>query len=166
MTRQLKDPLHKELTVILEGMLDRDEEITARAVSRLHSTIRNASDITRHDERRAILERFKVKQIELRKFASKVRHSGTTKAAKVLQAADERIRDLEANEDARIQSHLQMINTVFELGGTAKLQKFYKEHARIRDLLARQGALPPELTGETTPAPSSTKRAMLGSRKM
>jgi len=86
-------------------------------------------------------------------------------AAKDLQAADERIRNFEANEDARIRSHLQMINAVLELGGTAKLQKFYKEFSRIRDLLARQGALPRELTGETAPGPSSTKRAMLGSRK-
>lgn len=142
MARKTKDPTHSELKDVLAGMLDRDEEITARAVSRVHSTLRNASDITRHDERRALLEQAQAKQLELRKFAGKVKHSGTAIAAKKLLAAEERIREFEANEAARIAAHLAIITAMCELGGTAKLIKFYKEHARIRDQLARQGALP------------------------
>jgi hypothetical protein len=146
MARKTKDPTHSELKSVLESMLERDDEITARAVSRLHSTVTNASDITRHVERRAMLEQFQAKQQEIRKFAGKVRHSGTAVAAKQLQAVDERIRELESNEAARIASHLAMINAVCELGGTAKLQKFYKQFAQIRDQLSRQGALPSALT--------------------
>ncbi|MFZ3127304.1 MAG: hypothetical protein WA136_04730 [Rhodoferax sp.] len=142
MTRKTKDPMHTELIAVLEGMLERNEDISARAVTRLHSTVKNASDITRHNERRALLEQFQSKQLELRKFASKVRHSGTTVAAKKLQAAEEKIRELEGNEAARIASHLAMISAMCELGGTAKLLKFYKEYAEIRDQLARQGTLP------------------------
>jgi hypothetical protein len=92
MARKTKDPTHSELKSVLESMLERDDEITARAVSRLHSTVTNASDITRHVERRAMLEQFQAKQQEIRKFAGKVRHSGTAVAAKQLQAVDERIR--------------------------------------------------------------------------
>lgn len=142
MSRKTKDPLHTELKSVFEGMLERDEDITARAVARLHSTIKNASDITRHEERRALLDQFQSKQLELRKFANKVKHSGTTVAAKNLLETGERIRRLESNEAARIASHLAMIAVVCELGGTAKLLKFYQQYSQIRDQLTQQGALP------------------------
>lgn len=144
MSRSAKDPEHIELSVILEGMLERNEDITARAVTRLHPGLKNASDITRHGGRRAELEKFQKKQLDLRKFVGKIRNSGTTIAAKALHASDERVLELESNENARITSHLAMITAVAELGGTQKLQKFYLEFARIRDQLARQGALPPD----------------------
>lgn len=105
-------------------------------------TVKNASNITRHNERRALLDQFQIKQSEIRKFASKVKHTGTAVAARNLQASDERIRLLEANEAARISSHLAMIAAVCELGGTAKLLKFYKQYSQIRDQLAQQDALP------------------------
>lgn len=151
MARNTIDPLHTELTSVLNGMLDRNEDITARSVTRIHSTLKNASDITRHPDRRAIFEKFQTKQLELRKFAVKVKHSGTTIAAKQIQASDERVRELEANEAARVASHLAMISAMCELGGTAKLLKFYKEFAHIRDRLAKQGALPPQLGENTVP---------------
>lgn len=151
MARNAKDPLHTELTAILEGMLERNEEISARGVTRLHSVLKNASDITRHNERRALLEQFQTKQLELRRFAGKVKQSGTTVAARNLQAAEAKIRELEGNEAARVASHLAMISAICELGGTAKLLKFYKVFASIRDQLARQGALPAHLMDEVTP---------------
>ena len=141
MSRKTNDPLHTELKSVFEGMLERDEDITARAAARLHSTVKNASDITRHEERRALLDQFQSKQLELRKFANKVKHSGTTVAAKKLLETEERIRRLESNESARIASHLAMIAAVCELGGTAKLLKFYKQYSQIRDQLSQQGAL-------------------------
>ncbi|MDO8261787.1 MAG: hypothetical protein Q7T21_01025 [Gallionella sp.] len=148
MARNTKDPLHTELSAILEGMVERNEEISARAVARLHSVVKNASDFTRHPERRALLERFQTKQLELRRFAGRVKHSGTTVAARGLQAAEEKIRELEGNEAVRVASHLAMISAMCELGGTAKLLKFYKEFASVRDQLARQGALPAQFTVE------------------
>ncbi len=153
MARSTKDPEHTELTAVLEGMLQRDEEIKARAVTRLHSSIHNASDLTRHVGRRAILEKFQQKQAELRRFVGKVRNTGTTIAAKSLQASDERVRELEENEQARVSSHLAMIHAMAELGGTQKLQKFYKQYAHIRDKLARQGALPPDFVDNVKPLP-------------
>ena len=151
MARNIIDPLHTELTSVLNGMLDRNKDITARSVTRIHATLKNASDITRHPDRRAILEKFQTKQLELRKFAGKVKHSGTTIAAKRLQASDERVLELEANEAARVASHLAMISAMCELGGTAKLVRFYKKYAHIRDQLAKQGALPPDFGENTVP---------------
>lgn len=145
MARKTKDPSHVELKALLSDMLDRDEDITARAVARLHSTVNNASDYTRHVERRALLEEAQAKQQELRKFVGRVKRDGSKAAAEKLQAAEARIRELEADEAARVASHLAMIRAVAELGGTAKLLAFYKSYSDIRDRLSRQGALPAAL---------------------
>ncbi|WP_271009430.1 hypothetical protein [Paucibacter sp. B51] len=134
-------------------MLDRDEDITARAVARRHSSIKNASDYTRHAERRALLEQAQTKQLELRKFSTKVRREGSRLAAEKLQAAEARIRALEENESARVSSHLAMIHAVAELGGTAKLLAFYRAYAEVRNRLHRQGALPENITAESRGMP-------------
>lgn len=142
MARKAIDVSHEELKHVLQAMLDRDEDITARGVARHHPSLKNASDITRHEGRKALLTKAIERQEELRLLAGKVAKTGTTAAAEKLQAAEERIRELEANEAARIASHLAMIKAVAEIGGTAKLVKFYESYADIRDQLSRQGALP------------------------
>lgn len=147
MVRKTKDPLHVELRELLAGMIGRNEDVTARAVARLHSSVKSASDFTRHVERRALLEEAQARQQELRSFVGKVRHDGTRAIAEKLQCAAGRIRELEANEAARVASHLAMINAVAELGGTAKLLAFYRSYADIRDRLHRQSALPPLFVG-------------------
>jgi len=151
MARKPTDPSHDELKAVLKGMLDRDEDITARAVTRLHPTLKNASDFTRHSERKALLEEAQTKQGELRKWVGTVKKTGTTVSAEKLQTADERIRELEEDEAARIASHLAMIHAVAELGGTAKLLKFYETYSDIRDRLGKQGALPHSMFTEVTP---------------
>jgi hypothetical protein len=140
--RKTHDPLHDELKAVMDGLLERNDDVTARAVARLHSTVKNASGIVRHPERRKILEQYQARQQELRAAIGKVRQSGTSAAAVKLQASAERIRELEENEAARVASHLAMIHAVAEMGGTAKLHQFYKRFAAIRDSLAREGALP------------------------
>jgi hypothetical protein len=142
MARKIQDPLHTELKSILERMLDRNEEITARAVTRYHSLLKNPSDITRSVERKKLLEDSQRRQLELRTWAGKIKVSGASLVAEKIQSAEERIRALEEDEAARIASHLAMIHSVAEIGGTAKLLKFYQSHAAIRDRLYKQGALP------------------------
>lgn len=151
MTRKTSDPANEELTRVLDGLLERDEDITARAVARLHTTVKDASSITRHDKRRSLLEQYQAKQAEVRKLTSRVRHSGTAAAASKLQFANERIRELEAQSAARAASHLAMIHAMAELGGTAKLQTFYRAYAGIRDTLARSEALPVHMVAEVIP---------------
>ena len=158
MARKAHDPSHEELKSVLEGMVTSNEDITARAVSRLHSTVKDASGITRHPERREILEQYQARQAELRKVLGQVQRSGTAVAADKLQAALERVRHLEEAQAARVASHLAMIHAVAELGCTAKLQRFYKQYADIRDRLAREGSLPPEYQADP-PAVRSIKSA-------
>lgn len=142
MARKTIDPLHQELKVVLEGLLERNEDMSARAVARLHPSVKNASGLIRHPERRVILEQYQARQKELRAAIGKIRRSGATAAAAELQATSERIRELEDREAARVASHVAMIHVVAEMGGTAKLLQFYKRFASIRDSLAREGALP------------------------
>jgi hypothetical protein len=132
-------------------MLAHDDDIAARAITRIHTTIKNASDLTRHVGRRALLEEYQAKQAEIRRFAGRVRNKGSAIAAINLQVFDERIKELEANEDARIASHVAMIVAMAELGGTEKLQQYYKQYSRIRDHLARQGALPSTFSNSVRP---------------
>lgn len=148
MARKTIDPQHEELQAVLSGLLERNEDMTARAVVRLHSSIKNASGIVRHPERRQILEQYQARQKELRAAVGKVRQSGATAMAAKLQASAERIRELEDSETARVASHLAMIHAVAEMGGTAKLQQFYKRFANIRDFLAREGSLPAQFLDE------------------
>lgn len=149
MVRKTIDPLHEELKAVLEGLVERDDDVSARAVARLHSSVKDASGIIRHPERRKLLEEYQARQKELRTAMGKIRRSGATAAAAKLQATSERIRNLEDSEAARVASHVAMINVVAELGGTAKLLQFYKRFAPIRDALARDGALPTPFDKET-----------------
>jgi hypothetical protein len=147
MARETIDPNHVELKALLADMLDRDEAITARAVAKLHSTMHNASAYTRNVERRVLLEEAQAKQQEVRQFVGRVKRDGSKAAAEKLQSALGRIHALEADEAARVASHLAMIRAMMELGGTAKLLTFYKSYADIRDRLHRQGALPKSAVG-------------------
>ena len=156
MGRKANDPLNTELTAVLEGMLLSDEDITARAVVRLHTTINNPSDFTRNVERRTLLQLYQAKQADVRRLSSRVRGSGATLTARGIHSLEERLNELEDNEDARIASHLAMITAVCELGGTAKLRKFYESYAEIRNRLARQEALPSPLLEGIAPAAAGT----------
>ncbi len=142
MARKQIDPSHDELRLVLQEMLDRDQDITARAVARLHPSLNNASDITRHHVRKELLTEATQKQQDIRRLAFSIKKTGTTIASEKMEYLERRIKELEANEEARIASHLAMIQAVAEIGGTAKLLKFYDSYAEIRDRLNNQGALP------------------------
>ena len=156
MGRKASDPLNTELTAVLEGMLLSNEDITARAVVRQHSTINNPSDLTRNVERRRLLTLYQSKQSDVRRLSNKVRGSGPTLTAHEIHSLEARLNELADNENARIASHLAMITAVCELGGTAKLRKFYESYADIRDQLSRQEALPSPLLEGVAPAAAGT----------
>lgn len=158
MVRKTIDPEHEELRALLEGLLGRNEDISARAVARLHSLVKDASGITRHPERRKLLETYQQRQQEFRTALGSIRRSGTAAVAAQLEAANTRIRELEDGQAARIASHVAMIHAVAEIGGAAKLHEFYKRFAPIRDRLAQDCALPAQFLGdEIAPKVSKNK---------
>lgn len=153
MSRITKDPLHVELTSILAKLHSENHDITARAVAKLHPTLKQASDFTRHAGRRALIEQYQENQREFRSIFGRVRSTGSTIAAQRLQEANLKIEEFERNEAARIESHVAMIQAMAELGGITKLLKFYQKFAYIRETLEKQGALP-ELNENVVKLPS------------
>ncbi|MHB9842125.1 hypothetical protein Q8F57_046015 [Paraburkholderia terrae] len=131
-----------EMREILETLLADDEDITARAVARLHPSIKAASSITRSESRSRLLAQYQLRQAEYRRWRERVaRRSGADTAAS-LADKDIRIAELEAAVQLLTASHLAMLRAVGELGGFSKWARFYEHHREARDKLAEFGAMP------------------------
>ncbi|BDC46069.1 hypothetical protein [Paraburkholderia terrae] len=141
-----------EMREILETLLADDEDITARAVARLHPSIKAASSITRSESRSRLLAQYQLRQAEYRRWRGRVaRRSGADTAAS-LADKDIRIAELEAAVQLLTASHLAMLRAVGELGGFSKWAKFYEHHREARDKLAEFGAMP---TTPVSPIPAA-----------
>ncbi|MGF7001565.1 hypothetical protein [Paraburkholderia sp. GAS32] len=127
---------------ILEALLADDEDITARAVARLHPSINAASSITRSEARSTLLAEYRQRQAAYRRWRGRVgKRSGADTAAS-LTDKDIRIAELEATVQLLTASHLAMLRAVGELGGFSKWVRFYAQYRDARDKLAQLGAIP------------------------
>lgn len=142
MARRIVDASNEELRRILEELLKRDEDITTRAVVRLHPGLANPSAISRNSGRQALVMQFQDRQREMRRWQGRLIKQSRDKAASELAQRDVRIVELEEQVATMRDSHLAMIGAVGEMGGMAKLVKFYQHHQEIRTRLANLGALP------------------------
>lgn len=127
---------------ILESLLADDEDITARAVARLHPSIKAASSITRSESRSNLLAEYQHRQSEYRRWRGRVAKRSGADTAASLADKDIRIAELEATVQLLTASHLAMLRAVGELGGFSKWAKFYEHHREARDRLAEFGAIP------------------------
>lgn len=131
-----------QMREILETLLANDEDVTARAVARLHPSIKAASSITRSESRSRLLAEYQQRQSEYRRWRGRVsRRSGVDTAAS-LANKDIRIAKLEATVQLLTASHLAMLRAVGELGGFSKWAKFYEQYRDAQDKLAELGAMP------------------------
>lgn len=130
-----KQPDDTTLIEILEGLLERNEDITARAVARLHPAIGHASTITRSPARSALVGQFQTKQQEIRKHLGRQTKRSKESIAAELATKDQRIAELEKQVDILRASHLAMIRAVGEMGGMSKWMKFYENFKEIRNQL-------------------------------
>lgn len=130
------------LKQILEDMLQRNENITARAVARLHPHISHASTITRSESRSNLLKQYQTKQQEIRKHVGQLTKRSKESTAILLANKDQRIAELERQLDLLRSSHLAMIRAVGELGGISKWARFYEGYQDARDQLYRLNAIP------------------------
>lgn len=135
-------PEDSTMREILEKLLADDENITARAVSRLHPSVKAASSITRSDSRSKLLAEYQKRQTEFRRWSQRVKKLSGTSAASSLAEKDIRISELEATVQLLTASHLAMLRAVGELGGFSKWTKFYESFSSVRDQLYSLGALP------------------------
>jgi len=125
----------KEMLDVLERLLADDADITARAVARLHPTLKAASSITRNSARSTLLAHFQSRQAEFRRWRSRTTKHSVAQSAEMLASKDLRIQELEATVQALTASHIALLRTVGELGGFTKWAKFYERYASVREKL-------------------------------
>lgn len=131
-----------ELIGILESLLDQNENITARAVARLHPGIRHASSITRSSARSALLAQYQEKQKYIRSHIGNIKKRSRENIAADLASRDQKIAELERQVKILSTSHVAMIRVVGEMGGMSKWLKFFESYKQIRDDLQKIGAMP------------------------
>lgn len=149
----------EQMREILETLLADDEDITARAVARLHPSIKAASSITRSDSRSRLLAEYQQRQSEYRRWRGRVAKRSGADTAASLADKDIRIAELEATVQLLTASHLAMLRAVGELGGFSKWAKFYEQYREARDKLTELGAVPAATVSpltSTSPAKSSS----------
>jgi HD superfamily phosphohydrolase len=130
-----------EMREILETLLADDEDITARAVARLHPSINAASSITRSEPRSKLLAEYQQRQAEYRRWRARVAKRSGADTATSLADKNIRIAELESTVELLTASHLAMLRAVGELGGFSTWAKFYEPYREARDKLAELGAL-------------------------
>lgn len=140
-----------EMRQVLDDLLARDEDITARAVARLHPRINAASSITRSKERSGLLAKYQERQSEFRRWRGRPGKLSGVAAASALADRDVRIAELESQVALLTASHVAMIRAVGELGGFSKWAQFYESYRGGRDQLAQLGALPEATVESLTP---------------
>lgn len=138
-----------EMESILQGMLERDEDITARGVIRLHSRLSAASSITRNPSRSKLLSHYQSRQAEFRGWRKRLAKKSRNSSAMDIAEKDVRIQELERQVELLTASHVAMLRAVGELGGFAKWAKFFETFKEIRSELTMMGAMPEAKTFES-----------------
>lgn len=127
--------IETEMLQVLEQLLADDVAITARAVARLHPSLKAASSITRNSTRRAILMQFQARQAEFRRWRSRTSKQSAIKSATALATQSGQISDLKSSVQMLTASHVAMLRAVGELGGFCKWAQFYESYAASRKKL-------------------------------
>lgn len=133
----------QELEAILIRMLNDNVTITARAIAREpDSPFRHASDLTRQPDRKALLERYQLRQVELRSLVEKTdKQSRSNLQVQVARLAQE-VESLKSERDLLIASHKAMLLAVGEMGGMSAWRKFFPIWEDTRQKLSQLQALP------------------------
>ncbi|AVJ28149.1 hypothetical protein [Achromobacter spanius] len=132
----------EQMREILDALLADDRDISARAVARLHPSIKAASSFTRNTSRSQMLAEYQQRQSEYRRWRGRVAKRSGADTAASLADKDIRIAELQATVQLLTASHLAMLRVVGELGGFSKWAKFYEHYRDARDKLGDLGALP------------------------
>jgi hypothetical protein len=131
-----------EMRGILETLLIDDLDITARAVARLHPSIKAASSITRSESRAALLAEFQKRQHEYRAWRGRVGKQSAVDTATALAKKDHRIAELEAYVQMLTTSHVALLRAVGAMGGFSRWAQFFEKHQDVRRKLTDLGAIP------------------------
>lgn len=127
-----KNELDTEMEKVLQDLLDRNESITARAVARLHPTIKAASSIIRCKNRSTLLANYQARQKEYQRWQGNLLKISKEKAAAALAEKDYRIAELERKVQILTASHVAMIRAVGEMGGFKRWAAFFDKFQSVR----------------------------------
>jgi len=154
----------QEMEDILARLLADDADITARAVARLHPTIKAASSITRSEARSKLLADYQERQREYRRWKSRTGKQSSADISATLTKKELRIAELEATVQLLTASHVAMLRAVGAAGGFSKWAQFFDGFKEARDTLTQLGAVPMDLVLVDEPqlrAASKTSRGKL-----
>lgn len=137
------DEKTKRLSEALEAMLLDNEDISARgAVRRLDGIFKYPTDVTRHAERRGLLEKYRRRQAELRAVMEKANKQSKSSLSAAIERKDREIEALTRQRDLLIASHRAMILAVSEMRGMKAWQRFFEQYQAMVDELREIGAMP------------------------
>ncbi|GAA0569635.1 hypothetical protein [Caenispirillum bisanense] len=137
------DEKTRRLADALDAMLLDNEDISARgAVRHLGGTLKYATDITRHAERRQLLEAYQCRQAELRSLIEKVNKQSKSNLSLAVERKDREIAALARQRDLLIASHKAMILAVSEMRGRQAWLRFFQHYQGCIEELAALGAMP------------------------
>jgi len=129
---------------ILESLLERDVDITARAVARLHPSLKAASSITRSEARSNLVAQYRHRQNEFRRWRGRVGKRAGDQNGAALADKQSKIDQMEMTVALLTASHVALLRSLGELGGFAKWAAFYERFREARDALQKIGAIPAE----------------------
>jgi hypothetical protein len=155
----IERPEEDAMVQVLERLLAEDVDITARAVARLHPSLKAASSITRSPMRMDLLSKYQERQASYRRWNGRTKRMSGAEQSAVLAARDSRIAELEVAVQLLTASHVAMLRAVGELGGFSKWAKFYGDYSSVRDKLGALGALPTSTVHPLAPASVSSGEA-------
>jgi hypothetical protein len=145
---------------ILESLLERDVDITARAVARLHPSLKAASSITRSESRSTLVAQYRHRQNAFRHWRGRVgKRSGDQNVAALVDKQS-RIDQMETMVALLTASHVALIRSLGELGGFAKWAAFYERFREARDALQKIDAIPAEIESRSTGSEKTPDRAL------
>lgn len=146
MVRETQDKGNVELVSILQELLERDIDITAREIVRRHSSLSSASTITRHPARRQLVEEHQRRQAEMRQWQVRLGKQSKEQVAEKLASQQIKIAELDVKVRTLVMGHVALIAAVAQVGGMGKLSKFYESFRDVRNGLTDIGALPADTT--------------------
>lgn len=130
------------LVTILEAMLSDDETITARAVvRRSDGAFKHASDITRNDGRRKMVDEYAKKQRDIRAAFERSSKRSRANLERLVASKNVEIERLKGERELLIASHRAMILSVAEMGGYSVWKRFFEKYQSTVDTLEKMGAL-------------------------
>jgi hypothetical protein len=131
------------LEEVLEAMLTDDETITARAaVRRCSGVLKHATDITRNERRKALVDDYAKRQEKIRSAVERSTGLSRVELERQLAKKNTEIERLESEKELLIASHRAMILAVSEMGGFATWKRFFERHGAALDILEGMNALP------------------------